>query len=159
MRDEKKIREMIDKMANEPEFIEWKEKGYRCMISRNPKFGNYCGYVGIPTDHPWYGKDLDDAEIEKIEVYGGITYASDNHWRIKVAQGDSVVWWLGFDVVHWYDLTMYDVKNNFTPDGKTYKDFEFMQAEVKKLVRACEEAFKNYIPYRFRISKNFGGYV
>ena len=35
-----------------------------------------CGYLGVPKDHPWYGKDYDEVDVE---VHGGLTYYGQEH--------------------------------------------------------------------------------
>lgn len=35
--------------------VDFEAEGYRCAMRRGP-VGAWCGYVGIPKSHPWYGK-------------------------------------------------------------------------------------------------------
>ncbi len=63
-------------------------------ISTPTGWGN--GYVGVPKEHPWYGKDYDDIEAN---VHGGLTYSADHFPRKKSDE----YWWVGFDTSHYMD--------------------------------------------------------
>lgn len=41
---------------HEPDKVQWvdEETGYDCLMVRN-NFGAWCGYVGVPAEHPWFG--------------------------------------------------------------------------------------------------------
>lgn len=81
---------------NEPDdYEEWQYMGYTCVVWRN-SFGNWCGYVGIPPSHPYYGKHYDNDEVA-LDVHGGLTF-SDTFFE------GSTTWFLGFDCGHWNDL-------------------------------------------------------
>lgn len=45
----------------EPDALDWTDTdtGYQCAIRRGPG-GHLCGYVGIPSGHPWHGKSYND---------------------------------------------------------------------------------------------------
>ena len=58
------------------------------------RYGWGNGYVGVPPDHPWYGKTDPD-----VIIHGGITYASS---RPPGNEPDGY-WWVGFDTAHWRD--------------------------------------------------------
>jgi len=91
----------------------------------------FCGYVGIPSDHPFFGKSdsddsgfklSDDTPIGKrgiisvlagtvtngtqisdlFNVHGSLTYSS-GHEAYPVATGRGTVWWFGFDCHHYRD--------------------------------------------------------
>ena len=36
------------------------------------RMGSLCGYLGVPPNHPWYGKSWDGIDCD---VHGGLTYA------------------------------------------------------------------------------------
>ena len=61
--------------------------GYRWLVGHNG-MGVRCGYVAVPPGHPWHGRDT--ADLEAVEVHGGITYSAP-------AGG---AWWVGFDCGH-----------------------------------------------------------
>ena len=55
-------------------------RGYQIYIKYNNDFflpvypnGYYCGYVKIPTLHPFYGEKYQD--LEDIDVHGGLTFS------------------------------------------------------------------------------------
>jgi|GEM_PF-800168 hypothetical protein len=88
--------------VNEPDEVTFDYNGYRCQILRifvqepyakeEHWFGGYlCGYVYIPNDHIYFGKDYHDMSID---CHGGLTYSeyqSDNSYKI------------GFDCGHCMD--------------------------------------------------------
>lgn len=49
---------------------------------------HWCGYVLIPPNHHWHGKDYDD--IHGVSIHGGLTYADK----------DGPDWKVGFDAGH-----------------------------------------------------------
>lgn len=56
--------------------------------------GEANGYVGVPKDHPYWGKDYNS--IEGVSVHGGLTYGAD-HLPMNEPDG---YWWFGFDTAH-----------------------------------------------------------
>ena len=48
------------------------------------------GYVSVPKDHPWYGKDYNDIEVE---IHGGLTFSESINDE----------YWIGFDCAHYGD--------------------------------------------------------
>lgn len=97
--------------GGEPDKVEWRDAatGLPCIVRRSPTSGAWCGYVGVPAGHPYYGKDYDS--IEGLSVHGGLTYAApcmehEGEHAICHAPlpGESDrVWWLGYDCGHQYD--------------------------------------------------------
>ena len=47
----------------EPDKVQFEDKdtGYPCLAVRN-RMGAWCGYVGVPNDHFFYGSNYDDVE-------------------------------------------------------------------------------------------------
>lgn len=112
-----------------------------CMIRRGGG-GALCGYVAVPTSHPWYGRNFEDITAQ---VHGGITFASETEdtdeatGLCSVPQpGYSViVWWVGFDCGHGWDVhpewaTLY-LDFGMEAHWQTYRDFEYVKAEVENL--------------------------
>lgn len=116
---------MNDRYVVEREF---EHAGYKCVVIFG-SFGHRCGYVGIPKNHPLYGKDSSDyleikkADVEDREVSGifpllGACLDEDERIRIEAyfqchggityAGGGehssypikSDLWWFGFDCGH-----------------------------------------------------------
>lgn len=55
---------------NRPWFLEdnrvdFEADGFKCCMRRGP-MGSWCGYVGIPASHPWFGKNYND-EVKPTE--------------------------------------------------------------------------------------------
>lgn len=46
---------MKEKIAAEGDRVEFTDSGYRCVCIRHPLGLHWCGYVGVPPEHPWYG--------------------------------------------------------------------------------------------------------
>lgn len=115
---------------------EFEHAGYKCVVIFG-SIGHRCGYVGIPKNHPLYGKDYSDyLEIKKSdvgdrEVSGifpllGACMDEDERIRIEAyfqchggityAGGgehsdypiESDLWWFGFDCGHYGDTADLD---------------------------------------------------
>lgn len=90
---------------DEPDRLEWRTVDLPCLAVRNPLMGQWCGYVGVPPDHPLHGRDKNNTD--DLSVHGGITYAAACEGPIcHVPQPGEPehVWWFGFDCGHVYDL-------------------------------------------------------
>jgi hypothetical protein len=114
---------------NEPDRKDFIHTGYSCFILRNGS-GNWCGYVGIPSTHPSFGKDYDDVPVN---VHGGLTYANKCGppiCHIPEPGMPDDVWWLGFDTAHSGDaspLTLLNFKHG------VYRNMEYTINETKQL--------------------------
>lgn len=69
--------EFKEKKINHPflyekDRVEFKSHGFNCLMVRND-MGCWCGYVGLPPTHKYYGKSYD--ELNHITVHGGLTYS------------------------------------------------------------------------------------
>ena len=108
----------------EPDKIQWPDAatGLPCLAVRNPTYGHWCGYVGLPPGHPLHGVDTDDIDNIVSGVHGGINY-TDLCFRTQDAE-ESVgichvpspgepehVWWVGFDCAHALDASPFTVRN------------------------------------------------
>ena len=137
---------------SEPNHAEWidEDTDYKCRIVRHDHFGHLCGYVGIPKNHPLWGKHYSDDEVG-IQVHGGLTFADsanpDGDWG-------GGLWWFGFDCSHAGDLSpkmlMYLVEKDYynSARGETYRTWDYVENEVRELVRQLrdEDALANQIP-------------
>ena len=105
---------------NEPDKMQWPDEatGLPCLAVRNPPAGNWCGYVGLPPEHPLYGKGYNNDGVD-FEVHGGLTFANKCSPGENEAQGichtpgpgePDHVWWLGFDCAHYGDFSPQDKK-------------------------------------------------
>lgn len=86
--------------VEEPDIVNFVHQGMKCRIIRvviqEPcgkkinMFGGYLnGYTCIPKDHPCYGKDYDEIDIE---IHGGLTFGEYD--------ADCGLHWIGFDSSH-----------------------------------------------------------
>jgi len=86
----------------EPDLVRWNETPYpwtsravRCEIVRSDYGGNWCGYVHVPMDHPWYGVETRDLPDEADNaVHGGITLSTPSGC-------------IGWDAAHLHDTQPY----------------------------------------------------
>lgn len=138
---------------NEPDKVVWVDEatGLDAMALRNGS-GNWCGYVGLPESHPWYGKGygecLEQCDEDwcyehtpegRINVHGGLTFsaacndnAPDHTQAIcHLADDGRKVWWFGFDTSHAGDKSLYDYRNDW--HGDTYRDLPYVTTEVQNL--------------------------
>ena len=102
----------IDKSAwgpgpwqDEPDRVDFVHAGFACLANRRgDELGHWCGYVGVPKEHPAYGKQGEDVDVE---VHGGVNYAHKCAGEICHVPAPGMpddVWWLGFDCAHAGDL-------------------------------------------------------
>jgi hypothetical protein len=106
---------------DEPDKIQWLDAAtdLDCLIVRSHT-GAWCGYVGVPETHPWFGKgysesvldgsdNRSDAPDAMIGVHGGLTYSDRCQDEDDPAAGichvagpgrPEPVWWFGFDCNH-----------------------------------------------------------
>ncbi len=127
---------------------QFNHKGYECVVVLQ-RAGHRCGYVGIPAEHPLYGKKYDDyLEIKKSDMIDrkvsgifpllGACLDEDERIRIEAyfqchggityfGGGEnskypikSNLWWFGFDCGHAGDKPDFDaVFSKFTGDMKS----------------------------------------
>src|SRR5882672_11529849 len=97
-----KTKNKWDLVNHEVGFIahNWVEDGIRCLVLRGP--AHWCGYVGVPKDHPAAGFDYDDLTVS---CHGGPTYAGGG---LKGAPEG--YYWYGWDYGHSGDASYYGEK-------------------------------------------------
>jgi hypothetical protein len=106
--------------------------GLPCLIRRN-SMGGWCGYVGVPKDHPASGGGYDDVDVD---VHGGLTYAGTIDTAKDHPEFATELWWLGFDCGHAYDLMpgMMRFQRQFLPDNEdVYRDLDYVRTETTRL--------------------------
>lgn len=68
---------------DEPDKRQWQDDatGLSCLIVRGPA-GAWCGYVGVPETHPYFGADY-SSDVD-MDVHGGLTFAGKcaDHGRV-----------------------------------------------------------------------------
>lgn len=99
---------------DEPNRQEFEHAGLKCLILRTPELLQLNGYVALPPEHPCYGKDFGDIDVE---VHGGLTFASEGDGE-KWERG---YWWVGFDCGF---LNIYLCLD---------RNFAYVRAQIKKL--------------------------
>ncbi len=92
----------------EPDRVAFTHAGFACLVVRAPQ-GHLCGYVGVPSGHPFHGLDrLALWRLPSLPVHGGLpTYARACDWPICHADAlgaEPALWWIGFDCAHRGDL-------------------------------------------------------
>lgn len=102
-------REIKGGWNNELDRLLFESHGFPCLARRNVHLGNWCGYVGVPKNHPAYGKSYSEIDVD---VHGGLTYANRcdgdpvNGVCHKAKEGEpDDLYWLGFDCAHFGDIT------------------------------------------------------
>lgn len=126
---------------SEPDTAEWYDAstGYKCRIQRQTEnSGTLCGYVGVFKGHPAWGGMYQG--YPHIEVHGGLTFSNTDK---------NAVHWFGFDTAHGGDfcpgvakmMLKYggpplDLGSYVHQLGETYRTWEYVEGEVRKLVDA-----------------------
>lgn len=87
----------------EPDEKTWIDEatGFICYACRNDFMGHWCGYVGLPPNHPWNEKDYNDLPV--LLVHGGVTFAGKGN-ALGLSGSSSALWFIGFDCAHAGDL-------------------------------------------------------
>lgn len=123
----------------EPDRAEWEYAGFPCLAVRHSRSGHWCGYVGVPPNHPLHGKSYD---VPNVAIHGGLTYAAacDGHvCHVPKAGEPENVWWFGFDCQHSGDLAPGTPK-----EFRLYEDWDYMtllrvQNETNRLAEQLKE--------------------
>lgn len=124
---------------NEPERLEFRYKGYPCLIQRvrSPSMplssGHLCGYAGVNESHPYHGKSYDDVNLEMHEC---VNYSSNT--RLSELSDEHNLWWFGFDCA-----------NISTANYNQYRTIGFVQSEIENLVDQLEEVRKRIAESRW----------
>lgn len=88
--------------------------------------GYFCGYVGVPSDHPSYEKEYD--ELSYIDVHGGLTFSEFEVYGVPgTAENDRR--YFGFDCSHASDLNL-----NFPTSYGVFRDEAFVTNELINLM-------------------------
>lgn len=128
---------------HEPDEHEFTYRGFRCVILRSHS-GALCGYIVIPTDHPWAGLRPETDDTERITCHGGVTWSEPNLPSSKKDLG----WVIGFDCAHAYDyMPAYEAlmkkviaPERWRPEGFLYKNMNFVTEELLKLAEQAASA-------------------
>jgi len=136
----------------EPDKVQWPDPltGMPCLAVRQFSNGNWCGYVGVPEGHPFFGLDDTNDKLCNIEVHGGLTFSgpcrehNKEHGichRPDPGEPDHV-WWFGFDCCHALDLApgmVATIKKYGTGTGEfpgdKYRDLAYVKSECAELAK------------------------
>ncbi len=119
---------------NEPDQVMWVAKDpphFRCMVWRHDANGQLNGYVAVPKDHPAWGRDYGEIDVD---VHGGLTFAG---------RGIDDSWVFGFDTSHGFDVcpgmeaTMRSIGigSPMRFGGGEYRQLAYVRGEVESLAR------------------------
>ncbi len=86
-----------------------------------------CGYIVLPSDHPYFEKSLYDLYDGALEVYGGVTFAD---------YLDKDTYAIGFDCAHVDD---YVPTVGAWSLPQTWKDETFVRGEIEHLAEQLKE--------------------
>jgi len=109
----------------EPDFAVIEHAGFTGFVKR-AWTGGLCGYVALPPNHPWHGKDYSDV-------------SADCHGQLTFAERMGPYWCLGFDCGHAGDVTpmMVALMPGMCRADWVYRDFAYVREQVKGL---CQQA-------------------
>lgn len=94
---------------DEPDRVDFVAHGLACFVLRHFSAGSWCGYVGVPREHPWYGMDwtAPGSKTRELDAHMGINYSQPCAGQICHVPAPGMpddVWWFGFDCDHLFDL-------------------------------------------------------
>jgi len=139
-------------------------EGYEYLIVLNSN-GHRCGYVAIPSFHPYSktplekrefcGKEYDHYDYDKLNIdcHGGLTFMSPHHGLKKLLSVPCNDMWIGFDCGHCWDSCDVDsfVKYfgkemaeprmdffNVMRDG-TIKTYDYAKNECQSIIRQLKD--------------------
>lgn len=141
---------------DEPDRVVWvdEETGLDCLVVRN-RLGSWCGYVGLPPGHPWYGVGYDDVPAQ---VHGGLTYSApcdddpeDGICHVPAPGAQENLYWIGFDCNHAGDYwPMMEYIDRLVAAESyralresvalTYRTLAYVQEETRQLARQAQAA-------------------
>ena len=145
---------------DEPDKVQFVDRrtGLDCLVVRHGEYGHYCGYVGVPADHPLY--KVEPSRIG-VGVHGGVTGATlcqegpeaTTVCHIPRPGRPDDVWWIGFDCAHAWDHKPGEISlfrslhvgddlldlMERTAGHKRYRDLKYVMGEVADLAQQIAE--------------------
>lgn len=134
---------------HEPDRVDFQIYGFNCILLRESHFGHWCGYIGVPSFHPWHNKHYMD--IDNVNVHGGLTYCQesrDPQQLLHEPEKNKTLWWLGFDCNHLDDLVPYNAANDgylWKGENSVYRSVIYVMRETINLAKQAQEAEKNHV--------------
>jgi hypothetical protein len=130
----------------EPDRVDFIAEGFACLMLRHDHHGHWCAYVGVPSDHPAYGKEYGDVDVE---FHGDLNYAkkcNDAVCHVPAPGMPEDVWWLGGHFAHCWDYPpglMTRLKETLAelPGGlrQIYRDQAYVRDQTLFLARQLRE--------------------
>lgn len=135
---------------NEEEIEFYIEGDFACSIWINA-LGALCGYIGIPSFHPWYEMEIDDIPIN---VHFGLTFGQhelemrDSSGEYHPHRTEMDIYWIGFDCAHFSDavpafVLLHD--NNYPIEIEQYKDVEYVKKEITNMVTQAAAVYQEAV--------------
>lgn len=148
---------------SEPDKVQWPDAatGLPCLAVRSPRYGHWCGYVGVAPGHPLHGSGYDSSDAtSRLQAHGGLTFANSCEPRETEAEGichvaapgePDNVWWFGFDCAHFQDLqpAMQIAVPGFPVyEGSIYRTLDYVRENCASLAQQLH-AIADGGTYRF----------
>jgi hypothetical protein len=94
---------------DEPDRVDFVRAGFACLALRHPNHGHWCGYVGVPREHPLYGLDWQKSAYGDLNFHRGINYSAPCEeggliCHVPAPGQPDDVWWIGGDFLHLFDF-------------------------------------------------------
>lgn len=128
------IEEIKEIMFNEGNEKLFTHRGVQCLVLRMP-MGHLNGYVSIPKDHAWSGKEYDEIMQEhkyEVPAHGGLTFSGRGSSLGNECLQDN--WVIGFDTAHAGDLSIIMLARGIVFDRDQYRDMEYVENNLKEIV-------------------------
>lgn len=142
--------------VGEPDVWRGEHAGCFLLARRVVEIGFWCGYVGLPAGHPWYGS-TERHGLDGAEVHGGITYG-----EAELPLGERVdwcCWYVGFDCSHAGDFSPGTMRTEpgvdpratatrllASGEGGVYRTLDYVQAELRSLAEQAQAAYRRAHP-------------
>ncbi len=139
----------------EPDALSYETRdGLPAVAIRTDVIGVWCGYVGVPLDHPWaqlpfrpppqlpelaalYRDREPRREYPDASVHGGITFAGAATDPIALTVGElaACFYWVGFDCSHAWDVSpgLPALARLARIPSMEYRTLNFVRAEIDRL--------------------------
>jgi hypothetical protein len=137
----------------EPDRVDFVSSGFACLMLRHPRAGSWCCYVGVPPEHPAYGAQACDVNVE---CHSGLNYADTCSGAICHVPEPGMpddVWWLGTDFEHVWDFAPGRAAMEIAMDEAAgrprieypdfmrpvYRDLQYVREQAEFLARQLRE--------------------
>ena len=111
---------------DEPDADDFEACGLKCAMRRHVDDGHWCGYVGVPDGHIFFGESEPQAAGRDFDVHGGLVYCGTGDWA-----GFAGRWWFGFHCGHLVDYA--PGRDGRRSAAELYRDYDYVRAECECL--------------------------